>query len=135
MINKKYILLIIVSTIFLLSGCTYGSFSAIKSFEKNTFSMMSMSYERFNGYKATYVKVKEGNPIDVNVVIVSEKGKLNMSIAGEDGHSVYEGKDIPTSSFSVKLHKSGDYKIKVSGEKHSGSYKITWGKASEDNEK
>lgn len=135
MINKKYILLIIVSTIFLLSGCTYGSFSAIKSFEKNTFSMMSMSYERFNGYKATSVKVKEGNPIDVNVVIVSEKGKLNMSIAGEDGHSVYEGKDIPTSSFSVKLHKSGDYKIKVSGEKHSGSYKITWGKASEDNEK
>lgn len=135
MIYKKYILLIIVSTIFLLSGCTYGSFSTLKSVEKNTFSMMSMSYERFNGYKATSVKVKEGNPIDVNVVIVSEKGKLNMSIADEDGHSVYEGKDIPTSSFSVKLHKSGDYKIKVSGEKHSGSYKITWGKASEDNEK
>ncbi len=135
MINKKYILLIIVSTIFLLSGCTYGSFSTLKSVEKNTFSMMSMSYEKFNGYKATSIKVKEGNPMDVNVAIVSKKGKLDMTITDEKGHSVYEGKDITTSSFSVKIHESGEYKIKVSGKKHSGSYKITWGKASEDNEK
>ena len=135
MTNKKYILLIIVSTIFLLSGCTYGSFSTLKSVENNTLSMMSMSYERFNGYKATSIKVKEGNPIDVNVDIVSTKGKLDVSITDEKGHSVYEGKDIPTSSFSVRLDKPGDYKLKVSGEKHSGSYKITWGKASEDNEK
>lgn len=135
MINKKYILLIIVSTIFLLSACTYGSFSTLKSVEKNTFSMMSMSYEKFNGYKATSIKVKKGNPMDVNVDIVSKKGKLDMSITDEKGHSIYEGKDIPTSSFTVKIHESGDYKIKVSGKKHYGSYKITWGKASEDNEK
>ncbi len=135
MINKKYILLIIVSTIFLLSGCTYGSFTALKAVEKNAPSVMSMSYERFSGYKATSIKVKEGSPADVNVVIVSKKGKLDMTITDEKGHSVYEGKDIPTSSFSVKIHESGEYKIKVSGKKHSGSYKITWGKASEDNEK
>ncbi len=128
MINRKLILLIIVSTILLLSGCTYGSYSTFKSTEKNTSSMMSMKYEKFNGYKATSIKVKEGNPIDVNVDIVSTKGKLDMSITDEKGHSVYEGKDIPTSSFSVKLDKSGDYKLKVQGEKHSGSYKITWGK-------
>ncbi|EPR13205.1 hypothetical protein [Ruminiclostridium papyrosolvens] len=135
MINKKHILLIIVSTIFLLSGCTYGSYSTLKSVENNTSSMMSMRYERFNGYNATPIKVKEGNPIDVSVDIVSNKGKLDMSITDEKGQSVYEGKDIPTSSFSVRLDKDGDYKLKVSGEKHSGSYKITWGKASEDNEK
>ncbi|AEY66436.1 hypothetical protein [Clostridium sp. BNL1100] len=135
MINKKYILLIIVLTIILLSGCTYGSYSSTRAVEISTSSQMSMSYEKFNGYKATSIKVKEGNPVDVNVDIVSNTGKLDMSITDEKDHSVYEGKDIPTSSFSVSLDKPGDYKLKVSGEKHSGSYKITWGKASEDNEK
>ena len=135
MINKKYILLIIVLTIILLSGCTYGSYSSTRAVEISTSSQMSMSYEKFNGYKATSIKVKEGNPVDVNVDIVSNTGKLDMSITDEKDHSVYEGKDIPTSSFSVSLDKPGDYKLIVSGEKHSGSYKITWGKASEDNEK
>ncbi|WP_024831214.1 hypothetical protein [Ruminiclostridium josui] len=135
MTNKKHILLVIVSAIILLSGCTYGSYTSLKSVESNTSSMMSMRYERFNGYKATNIKVKEDNPIDVNFDIVSDKGKLNMSITDEEGESVYEGKEVPTSSFVVRLDKSGKYKLKVQGEKHSGSYKITWGKASEDNEK
>lgn len=135
MTNKKHILLVIVSAIILLSGCTYGSSTSLKSVESNTSSMMSMRYERFNGYKATNIKVKEDNPIDVNFDIVSDKGKLNMSITDEEGESVYEGKEVPTSSFVVRPDKSGKYKLKVQGEKHSGSYKITWGKASEDNEK
>ncbi len=135
MINRKLILFVIVATLLLISGCTYGSYSTLKSVENNTPNMMSMSYERFNGYKATSIKVKEANPIDVNVDIVSNKGKLDISITDKDGESVYKGKDVPTSSFVVTLDKAGDYKLKVQGHKHSGSYKITWGKADEDNDK
>lgn len=126
--NRNVILLLLIFTIVTLSGCTYGSGSTFKSVEINTSTKMSMSYSRFNGYRTTPIHVKKGESVQINANIVSKEGKLNMSITDEKDKYIYQGKDIPTSSFTVTLDKEGDYKLTVNGEKHSGSYKITWGK-------
>lgn len=127
--SRNVFLFLAILAIVTLSGCTYGSGSTLKSIENNTTTKMSMSYSKFNGYKITPIHVKKGGPINVNVNIVSKEGEIDMSITDEKDKYIYQGKDIPTSSFSVTLDKEGDYKIRVDGKKHTGSYKITWGKA------
>lgn len=110
------------------AGCTTGSYTSIGSVEVNAFSTMSMSYLKFNGHKSTKIHVKAGEPIDVKVNIVTTKGKIGLSIVDEKDKPVYEGKDIPTSDFTVSLEKEGDFTITVKGENHKGKYKISWGK-------
>ncbi|MDF2988179.1 MAG: hypothetical protein K0R50_3689 [Eubacterium sp.] len=127
--NRFKILIICIITIVILSGCTYGSFTSVGSIEVNTFSKMSMSYQKFNGYKSTDIHVDEGETVEINADIVTEKGKIGMTIEDEDDKKVYEGTDIPTSNFKVTLDKAGDYKVTVTGDKHKGSYKISWDKS------
>lgn len=127
--KNKFTILAVLSLALLLIGCTTGSYTTSWSTEINTFSGISMNYKDFNGYKQTWITVKEDEPRNVKVDVVTEEGKLNLSITDRDGKSFYQGNDIPTSSFTVGLDKKGEYKIKVSAEKHKGSYKITWDKA------
>ncbi len=137
--NKKInLLLAIIFALFFISGCTYGSGSSTGSVEINTFSKMSMSYQKFSGYKAAGLHVKEGEAVEVSVDIVSNKGKLDFTIVKKadkkDGknqtdETVYQGNDLPTSEFKVTLDEPGDYKITVTAEEHKGSYKVTWHEA------
>ncbi len=142
---KKRLMLLIAAllTIGVISGCTYGSGSTRGAVEVNTFSKMSMSYKKFSGYKTALVKVGKGDAVEVSAAIVTTKGKLDMKILkkvapgdgdkaegkkGQDKEAIYQGTDLPTSDFKVKLDKPGSYEITVEGEEHEGSYKITWDK-------
>lgn len=126
--KKKIAILAVLLLTLLLSGCTTGSYNTLWSTEINTFSKMSMNYKKFNGYKQTWIIVKEDEQRNVKADIVTEEGKLYLSITDKDGKSFYQGNDLPTSSFTVVLDKKGEYKIKVSAENHKGSYKIIWDK-------
>ena len=127
--NKILILITCVLIFAVLSGCTTGSYLTVGSIQKNTSSSMSMSYYKFDGHKSTKIHVKEGEVIEVNVDIVTTKGKIDLSIVDEKEQSVYQGTDIPTSTFIVSLDKAGDYELTVNAENHKGSYKISWGKS------
>ncbi len=136
--KKTNFLLALIVAIAFTSGCTYGSGSSTGSVEINTFTRMSASYQKFNGYKTTDLHVKEGEAVEVSVNIVSEKGKLDFVIIKEadkkdeknqKDETIYEKNDLPTSDFKVILDKPGDYKITVTAKEHKGSYKITWDKA------
>ncbi len=142
---KKRLMLLIAAllTIGVISGCTYGSGSTKGAVEVNTFSKMSMSYKKFSGYKTALVKVEKGKAVEVSAAIITTKGKLDLKILrkvdsgnldkaegkkGQDKEAIYQGTDLPTSEFKVKLDKPGSYEITVEGEEHEGSYKITWDK-------
>lgn len=132
--KKLKMLFVLILSIGLVSGCTYGSSVTLYSNEDNSNSKMSMTYKKFSGYKATDITVDEGEKIEVSVNIESKEGKLGLTILkkkdnkGGKEETVYEGKELPTSDFKVILDKAGDYNIKVTGEKSNGSYKITWDK-------
>ncbi|OPX43456.1 hypothetical protein CLHUN_26030 [Ruminiclostridium hungatei] len=141
--NRLMLLFAALLAIAAISGCTYGSGVTRGSVEVNTFSKMSMSYQKFSGYKTTKVKVGDGEAIEVSVAIVTTEGKLDLEISkktdsgaanrteaekGREEETIYQGTDLPTSDFKVKLDKPGNYEITVEGDEHKGSYKITWDK-------
>jgi hypothetical protein len=121
---KRVALAVILGLVIFVTGCANGSFITIKSHENNTSTAMSMSYEKFSGFKSRTIKLDE--PGKINVDILSESGSLNLAITDKDGNSYYDGADIPTSSFSVNLDKPGEYEFKVEADNHKGSYNISW---------
>ena len=137
---KIWVTLTLILSLALISGCTYGSYSATKSVEISTFSKMSMSYEKFNGYKTSVFNIEEGEEFEVDVSIVSEEGKLGLTVVretesegdkklkSEESENIYQGKEIPTSDFKLHIDKPGKYKITVTGDNHKGKFNITWDK-------
>ncbi len=134
---KNCVLFTLILSLVLISGCTYGSYTTTGSIQISTLSKMSMSYKKFNGYKITELNIKEGEEYQVNVSIVSEEGKLGLTIALENDkkdrqdETIYKGSELPTSDFKVTLDKPGKYLIKVTGENHKGKFNITWDKVNE----
>jgi hypothetical protein len=121
---SKRIALVIAGLIVLMTGCTSNSFFTTKLFEHNTSTSMFMSYEKFSGTKTKTMTIDE--PSEVDVDITTESGSLDLTITDKDGNSYYAGSDIPTSNFSVKLDKAGEYEIKAEADNHKGSCEITW---------
>jgi PBP1b-binding outer membrane lipoprotein LpoB len=123
--KNKILLITVLLFALLLAGCTSGNYSTVLSNENNTSTSLSMTYQKFDGIKTATFQTEDNAAVSVEMV--SEEGKLNLSIEDMNGKSYYQGKDIPTSSFVVNLDKAGKYKVTVEGEKHTGSYKIVWG--------
>lgn len=126
---KKITSILIFVLCIALTGCTTGSFSAKNASEVNTSTKMSMTYDNFNGWKKAKLTVKEGETVEVQVSFVTQSGELEAYIAKDDDYvkSVYMGNNIQTSSFVVTISQPGEYTIKVTAKKHSGSYSFSWG--------
>ncbi len=129
-IRKNYLLIVIVTALLIsiLTGCTKGSGIIKNGSELNTSTKMSMMYDEFNGHKETQINVIEGQPVDVTVSFVTEKGSINAYIAKDNNTKKcsYEGHAIPTSSFTVTLKEQGIYTIRVDAKNHSGGYSFSW---------
>jgi len=126
---KKIILMILILIISVsFAGCTYGSEFTIGSVENNTLSSMSMKYAKFSGNKNKNITVKEGDTCVVSVDIKTEEGKIDLFIKDDNGNIAYEGHNIPTSNFTVKLSEAGKYKISIEAKNHKGSYTSKWDK-------
>jgi hypothetical protein len=127
-VKKISLLLLLFITIIGLFGCTRGSGVVRKSKEYNTPTKMSMSYEKFTGYRETEIKVDEDETVDVLVDFVTEDGTINAYISKDNDISNcdYEGHAIQTSSFTVALSESGTYTIRVDADAHKGSYSFSW---------
>ena len=95
----------------------------VLSLEKSNSNQAEMSYQLFYGEKEYHLKADDGDYFEVT--IVSEDGKLDMEISLSDsGESIYSGKDIPSSDFTVGIKKSGNYMIRIIGDHHRGSYSV-----------
>jgi hypothetical protein len=126
---QKTALAVVLVLLMGLTGCTKGSYIAVRSYENNTPVSMSMRYEKFSGKKSKTISLD--TPSEVFVAVITESGSLNLSITDAEGNSFYTGKDLPSSSFSVSLGKPGKYTIKVEAKDHKGSYDISWDTANE----
>lgn len=129
-IRKDSLLIVIFATLLMsiLTGCTKGSGIVKNGSELNTPTKMSMIYNQFNGYKETQIKVKEGQPVEVAVSIITEKGSIDAYISKDNDREnrIYEGQAIPTSAFTVTLKEQGTYTIRVDAKNHSGGYSFSW---------
>ena len=125
----KRLLVIVVAILLIIgciSGCTYGSYIFIKSYETSGSNSWQISYEKFNGFKQRNIKLSDEDGLTFNVEIETNSGVFGLVIVDSDGTSIYSGDDLPTSSFSVKADSAGKYTIRVNTDNHSGSFNITW---------
>ena len=100
----------------LLMACNSLSFSGSRM---GNDSQLIMKYSIFNTRDSQYFEMDQGDVIDAD--IVSDSGKLSVTVQSEDGQTVYENEDVPTGTFQIEIKKKGIYKIKVTGKKAKGS--------------
>ena len=100
----------------LLMACNSLSFSGSRM---GNDSQLIMKYSIFNTRDSQYFEMDQGDVIDAD--IVSDSGKLSVTVQSEDGETVYENEDVPTGTFQIEIKKKGIYKIKVTGKKAKGS--------------
>lgn len=114
------IIAIMIMVLSCLSGCLFMS-SEIK-----TFDYWKISYEKFNGSKDRTIKLSGEGEHTFTIDIVTNSGILGLSIKDKDGTSIYDGEELPTSSFEVKADGAGKYTIRFEGEEHNGSFEVKW---------
>lgn len=109
-----------------LVGCSGGSYTSVMSNEINTKNRMEMTYSKFNGNKFTVIDLKEGEEITFQIEVTTKEGNLKVFLIDKDDNKLFELENPKEAiTKTVKINKSGKYKIKIEG-KHSGSCKINW---------
>lgn len=124
--TKITILMIVLLVTLSLFGCSGGSYKAKCSNEDNTNNSMKMSYSDFQGYKFTSIKLKNGDELNLNINVTTEKGNLKITLIDENDNELFKVENPKEKVIkTIKINKDATYRIKVEG-KHKGSYKITW---------
>ncbi len=110
---------ILILGIFLVS-CKYSEFNGSRT---GSDSELVMEYSMFNTTDSQLLTLEKDDVIDVE--IVNDSGKLDVVIQEDDKNPVFEGNNLKTSTFQVKVNESGTYKITVTGKKAKGSVSFT----------
>lgn len=105
--------------VFLVS-CKYSEFNGSRT---GSDSELVMEYSMFNTTDSQLLTLEKDDVIDVE--IVNDSGKLDVVIQEDDKNPVFEGNNLKTSTFQVKVNESGTYKITVTGKKAKGSVSFT----------
>lgn len=100
----------------LLTSCREASFDGSRTGNDSQFLM---EYSVFNSSDAQELELEKEDVIDVEVV--SDAGEVSITIQKEDEEPVYEGHDVPTGAFQVKVKDGGTYTVTVTGEHAEGS--------------
>lgn len=117
--RKIKILSIISLIILMLSACTTTTFNGSRTGNEN---QLIMDYEVLNMTESQILELKNGDTVDF--VIVSERGKVDITLQKDGESPVYQGVDVPTSTFSVEISESGSYKVTVTGKNAKGNVSI-----------
>ncbi len=106
----------------ILSGCTL--FSTVIN-EDHT---IQKSYLLSSETDERSITGAEGEIWIVSFDILTEEGKISMSLEKDGDASFYTGSNIPTTTFQVMLVEPGEYLLKIKTESHSGSFAVDWHK-------
>lgn len=82
-------------------------------------SQFIMEYTILNSTDSQLLELEEGDVIDAEVV--SDAGKVSITIQKDGEDPVYESEDAVTDTFAIVIEESGVYEITVTGEKAEGS--------------
>lgn len=69
-------------------------------------------------------EIQISEPMVLEIACVTESGKLDMEIEGEDGEKIFCESDIQTESFEVNVTSPGTYKVIIQAKQHTGSFWI-----------
>ena len=82
-----------------------------------------MDYKVLNQTDTQSLKLEAGDVVDF--AVVSEWGRVELLLQKDGEEAVYEGTDVPTSSFQIAIEDSGTYLLTVTGHHAKGSVHVT----------
>ena len=115
-LNKIKILCLAMIAVFSVSACGKkevfkGNIVADDAYYDMTFDWLNTAY--------TYdMYLEQGDSIEV--FLEKERGKVSVLIQTGDEEPVYQGDDRAPSSFVVNIKETGNYTVKISGQKAKG---------------
>ena len=128
---KKRLLIITIISILAISlfGCNSSGKYVVKKMSKedNGNNYMEMTYEYFDGYKYKKVKANKGNILELSLNVTTKGGKLNILVLNDKEEEIYSNYDLNGNiNEKINIDEDGKYMIKIEGDKHEGSYDISW---------
>lgn len=128
----KRLLAIVFIVALAVTGCEYGSQSALLMNENSGSDYWNAEYKSLSGYKEKAVSLDEAKEYQFDISVKTESGSFDLSIKGEDGSKYYTGQDIGTADFSVMVSGEAKVYIRIDSSKHDGSYDINWAQTAAD---
>ncbi len=120
------IALIIPALLLLCVGCSRGSYSVISGSSISKAGEFSMKYRRFDGWRIKTLSTGD-DPVTLNIAITNNEGTLAVSVTEKDsGELLFNEDAIESGEWTVELPANSNIEIKVTAERHSGSYRFTW---------
>ena len=128
---KKRLLIITIISILAISlfGCNSSGKYVVKKMSKedNGNNYMEMTYEYFDGYKYKKVEANKGNILELSLNVTTKGGKLNILVLNDKEEEIYSNYDLNGNIYEkINIDDDGKYMIKIEGDKHEGSYDISW---------
>lgn len=119
---EKAVAILMVLLLVVLTGCSGGSY-VIGVGEINV-SQQSLTgeYNSFSGHYFKKVKIVQGEALNVAFSAVTEKGDLLAKVIDDDGKVI----ETLAVGDQISIKQPGQYKLQVEGEKHKGSFTLSW---------
>lgn len=77
-----------------------------------------------NGSEKVHFSVENGKPRQVEITVKKQSGTLDIRIEKDEDHKpIYQGKDLPSSQFTVIAEKEGEYTVTVEAKNFVGEYR------------
>jgi hypothetical protein len=119
MLSRRLTTGIVFVILLLLSACATGSRLVI--LEDPTGTGFTMSFTRFSVTNKCTLSLVEGDVVQVEAV--HESGKMGLRVSGMKGSEPYEGNDLKTLTFTIRVSETDDYAFWITG--HDATGKIT----------
>jgi len=102
-----------------LGGCDEDIFSGNRRVDESSYQI---DFTMLNGERKQVLPFREGDELKVEITRI--KGSIRMAVTSEDGLEVYSGDCSVTTSFTVRVPKTGNYVISVVGSRAQGSVRV-----------
>ena len=122
---KKYLILLLVLPVFLLTSC---STTKIGWVEMNYGNDFEASYQLFDGEERERIQLDAGDTISLSYELNVEDGALTIQFVDPDGDTVWEETFLEDEEnvFDFTAEASGRYSLVVAGDNAEGSFDLTW---------
>jgi hypothetical protein len=123
----------VVAVVFMLTGCSGGSYRIVAGDVVSDPGEISGSYRRFSGFYEQTASLDAGAEVTTRLEIETQEGSLSALVEDPEGETVVtlqpnvSGSDTEQRvSERFRIPKDGSYTFKVEADDHRGNFLLEW---------
>ena len=122
---KKYLTLLLIIPILLLSSCSRTQIGWVEMNYGNTFEA---SYRLFDGEERERIRIDAGDTFSLAYDLNVKDGALSLRFVNPDGDTLWEETFLEDSEgvYDFTAEESGRYTLVVAGDNNEGNFDLSW---------